>query len=273
MKITCLVDNAVATGSSFWGEHGLAFLVESKDGRLLFDTGAGGAVLLHNMQSAGIDAHSVTALAVSHAHYDHTGGLPAFLELRPGLPLFANADLLRERFARREGRIESRGLPLMPAELQRWADLRLSTERQEILTGVWTTGEIAERPHPEGRSPYHVVRHEGAWAPDCYRDDMALVLESPGGLVLLCGCCHAGLLNTLAHVRRAFGQDPVAVIGGTHLVGADTDQLQHLMRELDGLGAPALYLNHCTGLAAYLALALAFDNQVHACPAGTVLDL
>jgi len=272
IKITCLVDNAVEPGSLFWGEHGLAFLIESKDGRLLFDTGASGTVLLHNMQSAGIDPQSVSALAISHAHYDHTGGLPAILELRPGLPLYANADLLRERFARRNGRIESRGLPHTPAELQPRADLRLSTEPQEILTGVWTTGEIAQRPQPEGRSPYHVVRQGEVWAPDPYQDDMALVLENPAGLVLVCGCCHAGLLNTLAHVRRAFGQDPVAVVGGTHLVSADADHLHRLMKELGRLGAPALYLNHCTGLAAYLALALAFGEQVRPCPAGAVLE-
>lgn len=207
IKITCLVDNAVEPGSLFWGEHGLAFLIESKDGRLLFDTGGSGSILLHNMQSTRIDPRSISALAISHAHRDHTGGLPAMLGLRPGLPLYANRDLLRERFRRRNGRIESCGLPLRPAELQRRADLRLSTERQEILPGVWTAGEIAERPHPEGRGPYHVVRQGEAWAPDPYRDDMALVLENPAGLVLVCGCCHAGLLNTLAHVRRK-QQDP-----------------------------------------------------------------
>lgn len=272
MNITCLVDNAVEPGTLLWGEHGISFLIESQHGRLLFDTGASGSVLLHNMLSRRIDPRSISALAISHAHRDHTGGLPSVLGLRPGLPLYANGDLLRERFARRSGRIESCGLPLTPAELQQRADLRLSTERQEILPGVWTSGEITERPHPEGRSLYHVVRRGEAWVPDPYQDDMALVLERPGGLVLVCGCCHAGLLNTLGHVRRTFREEPVAVVGGTHLVSADADHLQRLMKELDRLAAPALYLNHCTGLGAYLALALAFGEQVHPCPAGTVLE-
>lgn len=272
MKITCLVDNGVEPGTPFWGEHGLALLIESQHGRLLLDTGASGSVLLHNLELRRIEPQSISALAISHAHRDHTGGLRAILGLRLGLPLYANHDLLRERFRRQDHRINPCGLPLTPVELEQGADLRLSTDRQEILPGSWTTGEITPRPHPEGRSSSHIIRQGGAWAPDPYQDDMALVLESQAGLVLVCGCCHAGLLNTLEHVRRTFGADPVAVVGGTHLVSADADHLNQLMKQLDRLGSPALYLNHCTGLAAYLALALAFGEQVHPCPAGTVLE-
>lgn len=272
MRITCLVDNAVAPSSPFWGEHGLALLIESKDGRLLLDTGASGSILLHNIRSAGIDPGSISVLAISHAHHDHSGGLPALLERQPGLPLYANQDLLRERFTQREGQTKACGLPFTPAEIAQQADLRLSAERQEVLTGIWTTGEITPRPHPEGRSPRHVVSQGETWTPDPYQDDMALVLESTAGLVLVCGCCHAGLLNTLAHVRRTFGEAPVAVVGGTHLVSADVNHLQSLIEELGRLRAPALHLNHCTGLTAYLALALAFGEQVHPCPVGTVLE-
>lgn len=101
---------------------------------------------------------------------------------------------------------------------------------------------------------------------------MALVLESSHGLVLVCGCCHAGLLNTLAHVQRAFGQNPVAVAGGTHLVAAGEAHMRRLVRMLRRSGPPALYPNHCTGQAAYVALAQAFGTQVAPCPAGTVLQ-
>jgi 7,8-dihydropterin-6-yl-methyl-4-(beta-D-ribofuranosyl)aminobenzene 5'-phosphate synthase len=272
MKVTCLVDNAVQPRSTLWGEHGLAFLIETQGRRVLFDTGASGTVLVHNLLEMNTLPNSMTALALSHAHYDHTGGLGVFLELRPGLPLYAHPDLLRERFSRRDKDVKAVGLRLTEPSLRRLADLRLSAAAQEILPGVWTTGEIAERPEPEGRSPHHCVRDANGWAPDSYQDDMALVLDSPAGLVLLCGCCHAGLLNTLTHVRRAFGRDPVAVVGGTHLVNADADHLYRLMKELGRLGTPALYLNHCTGLTAYLALALAFGEKVHPCPAGTILE-
>jgi 7,8-dihydropterin-6-yl-methyl-4-(beta-D-ribofuranosyl)aminobenzene 5'-phosphate synthase len=272
MKLTCLVDNAVHPGSDFRGEHGLAFLVESAEGRVLFDTGASGAVLLHNMEVGGVALDSIAAVVLSHAHTDHTGGLPALLEQRLGLPIYAHADLLRERFSERGGQMRARGVPLDPEALRQRADLRLSDAPLEILPGIWTTGEISERPEPEGRSPHHFVRDGANWVPDPYRDDMALVLDTSRGLVLVCGCCHAGLLNTLSHVRRTFGRDPVAVIGGTHLVSADEAHLRRLVEVLRCLGPPALYLNHCTGQAAYVALAQAFEDRVAPCPAGTVLE-
>jgi 7,8-dihydropterin-6-yl-methyl-4-(beta-D-ribofuranosyl)aminobenzene 5'-phosphate synthase len=111
MKLTCVVDNAVQFNSQLWGEHGLSFLIETGDGRVLFDTGQSGTVLLHNLQLLGVNPASIDALAISHAHYDHTGGLPALLEhLRPGIPLYANPELFRERMEQREGPPKNIGL-------------------------------------------------------------------------------------------------------------------------------------------------------------------
>ena len=276
MKVTCVVDDAVCDHSPFWGEHGLAFLIETESGSVLFDTGQSGTVLLHNLELLGVDPATIDALALSHAHYDHTGGLPALLEhVRSGTPLYANADLFRERFSRREGSLKSVGLPLDREALEQRLTLQLSAEPTEILPGVWTTGEITDRAEPEGRSPHHLVRGPGGmegWAPDPYRDDMALVLETEGGLVALCGCCHAGLLNTLAHVRRTFGPEIIAVAGGTHLLHADEAHLRRVIEVLRELGVPRLYLNHCTGQRAYVTLAQAFGEKVAPCPAGTRLN-
>ncbi|MGC8787710.1 MAG: MBL fold metallo-hydrolase, partial [Anaerolineae bacterium] len=117
MKITCLVDNAVKQGSPFWGEHGLSFLVETKEGRVLFDTGQSGIVLLHNLHVAGIEPATISALALSHAHYDHTGGLKALLAQISRVPLYAHPDLFRERFSHRETKLESIGLSMGYEEL------------------------------------------------------------------------------------------------------------------------------------------------------------
>lgn len=272
MKLTCLVDNAVRSYSRFRGEHGLSFLVETEGGKVLFDTGASGEVLLHNLEVADVTPEEIVALALSHSHHDHTGGLSALLAQRPGLPIHAHPDLPRERFSRREGEMRSVGLPLPVEELQRRAELRMSADLQEVLPGIWTTGEIADRPEPGGYSDYHFVRSGAGWVPDPYRDDMALILETSQGLVLVCGCCHVGLLNTLFHVRQRFGRDPVAIAGGTHLIAADEAHLRHLVEVLREMGPPALYPNHCTGQTAYVTLALAFGERVAPCPAGTVLE-
>jgi len=274
MRVTCVVDDAVCDHSLFWGEHGLAFLIETESGCVLFDTGQSGTVLLHNLKLLGTEPEAINALAISHAHYDHSGGLPALLDHVARIPLHAHLDLFRERFSRREGVTKSVGLPLDREALEQGLELQLSAAPTEILPGVWTTGEITDRPEPEGSSDHHLVRGpemEG-WEPDPYRDDMALVLQTGSGLVVLCGCCHAGLLNTLAHVRRTFGIDITAVVGGTHLLHADEAHLRRVIEVLRELGVPRLYLNHCTGQRAYVTLAQAFGEKAAPCPAGTALS-
>jgi 7,8-dihydropterin-6-yl-methyl-4-(beta-D-ribofuranosyl)aminobenzene 5'-phosphate synthase len=275
MRLICVVDDAVQRSSPYWGEHGLAFLIEAEGRRVLFDTGQSGTVLLHNLGLLGVDPQTVDALAISHAHYDHTGGLPTLLEhLRQGTALYANPDLFRERFSRREGQVKSIGPSLTREALATRLTLKLDGGPQEILPGVWTTGEIAERPEAEGKSDYHLMRQGEALVADAYRDDMALVLERDDKLMLLCGCCHAGLLNTLAHVNRIFEQPIEVIAGGLHLTGTTGDDLRHIGEVLAAMPAlERVYPNHCTGEAAFVALTqILGPSVVRPCSAGTVLE-
>jgi 7,8-dihydropterin-6-yl-methyl-4-(beta-D-ribofuranosyl)aminobenzene 5'-phosphate synthase len=270
-KITCVVDDS--EHPPFRSEHGLSFRIETDGGCLLFDTGASEGVLLYNLAWLGSHPQDIGAIALSHSHDDHTGGLLAILSQKHGLPVYANPDLFRPRFSLRHEVYRSVGLSQAREELARLADLRLSADPVEVFPGLWTTGEIVERPEPEGRSANHFVPAGDGWQPDPYRDDMSLVLETRKGLVVVCGCCHAGLLNTLAHVRRVFPRPVIAVLGGTHLADADEATLEHVAGVLrDAYGSPSLYLNHCTGKRAIIALANAFGNRVKPCPAGTTLS-
>jgi 7,8-dihydropterin-6-yl-methyl-4-(beta-D-ribofuranosyl)aminobenzene 5'-phosphate synthase len=187
--------------------------------------------------------------------------------------MYAHPDIFRPRYSVRDGKQRSIGLAI---ERERFAQnvwLRLSAEPVEVLPGVWTSGEISPRLEPEGRSAHHFVREGDSWLPDPYRDDMALILETDSGLVVICGCCHAGLLNTLAHARRVFERDVVTLIGGTHLLDADHGTLRRVVEALRSTyNSPRLYLNHCTGQRAYVTLATAFGGRVAPCPAGTILN-
>ena len=270
--ITCVTENTALRGSPFWGEHGISFLIETAQGRILFDTGQTSAVLLHNLALLDVTLHAVDALVLSHAHNDHTGGLPLVLSQRPGLPLYASPDIGRPRYSRKGDRVLPIGMPMTFDALAHAADLRLSAEPVEVLPGVWTTGEIRSRPEVEGRSPSHVVPVGDGWQPDPYQDDLSMVLETAAGLVLVCGCCHAGLLNTLAQVVRTFGREPHIIMGGTHLATASNAELQHIVETLQGMSSlERILLNHCSGERPYVALAAAFGERVQPCPAGTVL--
>ncbi len=273
-KIICVVDNAAQRSSHLWAEHGLAFWIETETGALLFDTGQSGTVLLHNLDALGLDAATLQALLLSHAHYDHTGGLLALAErLVPRLPLYANGDLLRERFSHSTGERRSIGLSVNADWLHAHFTLYLNDMPQQVLPGVWTTGVIAERPHPGGYVSLQEIRAGGGYTADLYRDDLSLVVESTAGLVVLCGCCHAGLLNTLEHVQRVWQRPIVTVAGGTHLVSADAATLDSIAQTLASWGTLRhIYLNHCSGEEAYSVLRQALGSDViRPCPAGTVL--
>jgi 7,8-dihydropterin-6-yl-methyl-4-(beta-D-ribofuranosyl)aminobenzene 5'-phosphate synthase len=276
MKLTCLVDDAVQPDTGFWGEHGLAYLIEADGRRVLFDTGQSGTVLLHNLKLLDIDPATFDAVAISHAHYDHTGGLPALMPyLRPGIPLFANADLFRQRFAQRAGPPKFIGSELSRDELTARLTPKLSTDPQEIVPGVWTTGEINERTEFEGHSKELLMAVRGELVADAYRDDMALVLRSDNHLGLLCGCCHAGLLNALAHVARLFPEPVALIIGGLHLAGVAEDDLRRACARLAAMPAlQRVYLGHCSGPAAFLSLAQSLGQLVvHTSPVGTDIEI
>lgn len=273
IQVRCLVENTAKPSTEFWGEHGVSWHIQTPEGQILFDTGQSGDVLLHNAALFGLDLTQIDALVISHAHYDHTGGLPAVLEqTRPGVPLYAHDDLFRERFSRHGDEIESIGLRVTRADLESHIELRLSAEPVEILPGVWTTGEITDRASFEGRSPSHLIRADEGWQPDPYRDDLSLVLETGAGLVVLLGCGHAGLLNILTQVRARFEGDIITIAGGTHLASATGDMLQQAVETLESTyGTPRIYPSHCSGHRAMVTLASAFGDQVQPCPVGTEL--
>ncbi|MBM3188328.1 MAG: MBL fold metallo-hydrolase, partial [Chloroflexi bacterium] len=103
MRLTCLVDNTVALGSALWGEHGLSFLIETEQGNVLWDTGRTGTVLQRNLRELKLEGTALAALALSHAHHDHTGGIETVLEAHPGLPVYAHETIFHERFGERQG--------------------------------------------------------------------------------------------------------------------------------------------------------------------------
>jgi 7,8-dihydropterin-6-yl-methyl-4-(beta-D-ribofuranosyl)aminobenzene 5'-phosphate synthase len=277
LRVTCVVDDAAKHSSPFLKEHGLALLIEKEGRHVLFDTGQSAAVLLHNLHLLDIKPETIDSVAISHAHYDHTGGLPALVEwLGAGTPLYAHPDLFRPRYSwQKEGQRLERpqhvGLVLHRDTLARRFALQLSPEPQEILPGLWTTGEISERPEREGKSEYHLMQEGDALVADEYRDDMALVLQLGEQVALLCGCCHAGLLNTVAHVQRTFAQPIALIAGGLHLASASEGDLQHIGDVLAAMPAlQQVYPNHCTGEAAVQALTQELGpSVVHPFPAGS----
>jgi 7,8-dihydropterin-6-yl-methyl-4-(beta-D-ribofuranosyl)aminobenzene 5'-phosphate synthase len=273
IKIICVVNDTVNQSMGLQSEHGLSFWIETDQGSILFDTGRTGAVFSHNLSISGLSIPDIRALALSHAHNDHTGGVERLLGENPGIPVYGHTDIFRPRYNFRNGKYQFVGFPSAGERLAKQADLHLSDTPVEIIPGVWTTGEIIERPEPEGRSAQHYIKTEDGWQSDRYKDDLSLIVDKREGLAVVCGCCHAGILNTLFHVERMFKRPIITVIGGIHLMSAEESYIDHVINVIkDRFGDTSFYLNHCTGDKALKRLMSVLGNGIKPCPAGTVIN-
>jgi 7,8-dihydropterin-6-yl-methyl-4-(beta-D-ribofuranosyl)aminobenzene 5'-phosphate synthase len=268
-----LVDNTADLRSGLWAEHGSAFLVERGDTKVLFDTGQSGDVLAHNLSVLNKDFNGLSCIVLSHGHYDHTGGLERALDLAGNVEVVAHPGIFDERVARNETGVDKEvGIPLTREILESRCILRLTREPFEVAPGMYTTGQVPRGKGPEPRDARLLVKHGNEVVPDPLLDDQSLVLMGRHGVVALLGCCHAGLLNTLEHIRATFSSDIHAIMGGTHLARADYITLQEtVMAAKERFGIRYAYVGHCTGARGYLAFDKAFGQHGRTCPAGLSL--
>ncbi len=273
MQLTVVVDNRARP--PLLAQAAFAVWIEDAEGRAaLFDTGGSGEVLLHNLAQLELDPARLQAVVLSHAHTDHTGGLMALLSLLPpGTPLFAHPTLFRQRYSDHGRGPEPVGPPFTCAQLEGKVRLRLSRAPQLVFPGLWTSGEVKERPFPEGRSARHFIHEQGRFLPDPYEDDMTVVLRREEGLFLLCGCCHAGLLNTVRAVEARHGRALWGVGGGMHLIHATPAQIEGTIEALAAMPAlRLLWTGHCAGAAFERAVAAAFPDRWFPMAAGESLE-
>jgi 7,8-dihydropterin-6-yl-methyl-4-(beta-D-ribofuranosyl)aminobenzene 5'-phosphate synthase len=272
-RVTTLVDNSVSlSGSQLIGEHGLSFYIESEDKRILFDTGQNLA-LAHNAQMLDIDLSRIDAVVISHGHYDHTGGLEHLLKMNTAFSLYAHPDIFDDKLrSRKSGAYKKIGIPLNKNIFGNTdVLLRLSKDAAEIVPGVSISGEIPQENDFESIESQFFVQRGGEIIADPLADDQAVILDTEKGLVVLLGCSHRGVINTLNHVARLFPENKLhAIIGGLHLGKASDDKLQKIIDHLSGFEIEKIGVSHCTGTKATLALFERFKDKVFMNSVGTV---
>lgn len=270
--ITCLDNDCVKIFESFWGEHGLSFLIETAEQSVLFDVGTTSTVLEHNLKQLGKGLSGVSHIALSHAHFDHTGALDWVLDQTHQPILIADPDIFVERFSRREGKLKPTGVPTERAKVEGRAQILLTEDPVQIGKGITLTGRIPRLNEFEVANEKMMIKQDGELVTDHFLDDRSLVLEAEQGLVVLLGCCHAGLINTLTYVKEHFNTPIHAVIGGTHLLEAGLERIVWTIEELENKFRPeCLYFNHCTGMAAQIAFYNALGDRTHTISAGEAL--
>lgn len=273
VKITVLAENTVPLSVGHIGEHGLSFLIEAGERKILFDTGQGMA-LPHNAARMGVDLKAVDTVVLSHGHYDHTGGLKALIDAGARFELIAHPDVFEEKVALHpaHGTIPI-GMSLKRDALDAMG-IRVRTTREsvQIEQGIRTTGEIPMRTEYEKIEPMLMVRREGKDGPDPLQDDLAMVIEADEGTVVLLGCAHHGVVNTLMRVEELTGKAGVhTLIGGMHLERAPEAQIEKTAAALKERGVRRVSANHCTGPRAAAALSREFGNGFTNCGVGNVI--
>jgi 7,8-dihydropterin-6-yl-methyl-4-(beta-D-ribofuranosyl)aminobenzene 5'-phosphate synthase len=248
LKITILSTMLADKGI---GEWGFAALVEVDGHKILFDTGARPRTVLDNAHDLKIDLSDVEDVVVSHFHPDHTGGL---LTLRNELMKINPQAMSRVHvgagiFAPRRGIGTNKFIAVKEQYEATGGKFIVYDKAKEIVPGVWITGPV---PRPNVEKNYQdglEVQIGDAWIADNVPEDSSLVFNTAKGLVLLSGCGHSGVVNTLQYARTFLRAAPVyAAIGGFHLYDAPEEKIAWTAGKFKELGVAQILGAHCTGI-------------------------
>jgi len=273
-RITTLVENAVAqSGQALLAEHGLSFYIEAGDRKILFDTGQNLAIS-NNARVLGIDLNQIDTVVLSHGHYDHSGGLQSVLASNKDFTLYGHPDVFSPKVKITNGNYKYIGIPVEKNDIVNCGiSLKLDRNPVEIAPGVMTSGEIALENDFEDAEPMFFLKKDETVTPDTLADDQALILDTDNGVVVLLGCSHRGVINTLTHVARLKGNPKIhAILGGLHLGKASDGKLAKIIEHLRSFDLEMVGVGHCTGPRAFLALSNEFKDRVFLNTVGKVIQ-
>ncbi len=274
LRVTTLSENTADRG--MLAEWGLSFFIETEGINILFDTGQS-ITATHNAATLGIDLSQVDKIILSHGHPDHTGGLKQVLrKINKEIEIMAHPSIWAAKYRHHDGKEDKpMVIPFPRRELESLgARFKLITEPIKITDRVMTSGEIPMTNDFEELDSGLFVREDNGSKPDQLNDDLALIINTEVGLVVILGCAHHGIINTLNHARKLTGVKQIhAVLGGAHLLYTSQERIRLTVKALRELDVKKLGLCHCTGLPAACVLAQEFGERFFFNNTGTVTEL
>ena len=268
INLGILVNNIVGE-SHFLAEHGLSILIQTQEGEKkedhLLDCGKSSSTLLHNIAAYGIELAnlSLKTIILSHGHYDHTGGLKGLLEnTSQRIPIIGHPDVFAQRISYVRG-FRTISCPFNQSEIREaGGDLLLSRDSVKINDYLMVTGEVPRKNKFE-KNPYFRKVTNNRWLDDEVNDDLSVIIDvNQESFFLLCGCCHAGLINTLERVKTLTGKTKCyGVMGGLHLVGASQERIDFTIAELKKWNPEVIIPLHCSGREAMYQLKSHFPEK------------
>jgi 7,8-dihydropterin-6-yl-methyl-4-(beta-D-ribofuranosyl)aminobenzene 5'-phosphate synthase len=275
IRITTLSENT-AGQPDILAEWGLSLLIETDGGSILLDAGASTSVV-QNADRLGIDLKKIGKIVLSHGHFDHTGGLRVLLsKIQREVEVIAHPDIWEPKYNRREGKPDRYiGIPYQPRELEGLgARFILTPGPVKLSENIMTTGEVPQATDFEQIDSSLYVKTADGWEADKVLDDLAVLIKTESGLVVVLGCAHRGMINTLYHAREVTGVKKIhMVLGGSHLKDATDEQIWQAISALNEMGVEKLGVSHCTGMRATLLLAQTYGDDFIFNNTGNIINL
>jgi len=239
--LTVLIENTKPDGLPLIAEHGLSFFVETEQMKFVFDCGHTGAAV-DNAKILGVDLSKIKIVALSHSHYDHAGGFPKFLDFAPIKTVFTGENFWEEKFSNEN----YRGCGFDKNFLaERGIAQKICRDVIKIAETAYLVGNFKRR-YAFETIPAKFLRGANK-IPDNFDDEIVLVLRENDGLAIVTACAHSGILNIVADVHERFSLPIYSVIGGFHLVNANSERISLTFDELKRFGVKKILPCHCSG--------------------------
>lgn len=278
-NITILVEDTIDKRKKALGmlaKHGLSILINriKPQTSILMDTGQSSDILLHNMKMLDLALDKLDIIFLSHGHYDHTGGLLGiYNKIKRNIPIIAHPDVFRPKF-KTTPHLKYIGCPSRLAQIELNTNVLSSRNPVPIADGIITTGEVQRTTSYEKPKGFWTVKNE-IFVEDMLVDDQALILNIENkGLVILSGCAHSGIINTIRHAQILTGVKKVhAVIGGYHLKNSSEETICKTLEDLVKINPAFIYPCHCTGSKNVQRLSRFFGKRCNPLKTGVILEI
>ncbi|RKY12612.1 MAG: MBL fold metallo-hydrolase [Planctomycetota bacterium] len=270
IRIIILIENT-AYKAGLKTEHGLSFWIEYGNNKILFDTSQSNAIL-HNARTLDINLAQTDAIILSHGHYDHTGGLHSATNVTSETKIYLHPTATEPKYSQKTSKPKYIGMSDSVKKAIEGCQITWTATPAVIFPGMSVTGQIPRLNDYEDVGGAFFI-DENCHKPDKLLDDQSLFIESSKGLVVIFGCAHAGVVNTLDYISKLTGEKYIyAVMGGMHLLNANSVRITKTIEAFKKYQVQIIVPLHCTGQKAMKGFKKAFGDKCLFSGAGGQID-
>jgi 7,8-dihydropterin-6-yl-methyl-4-(beta-D-ribofuranosyl)aminobenzene 5'-phosphate synthase len=272
IRIKVLIENT-AFQPDVISEHGLSLFIQVGSEQILFDTGQSGA-FMKNASIYGCKLEKTEKMIISHGHYDHTGGLPAFLKENKKVLVYCKKEALIPKFSHNYNEKRQINLPLIDAYKTYTKRFVFLSENFRISPEILVVTDILNKTKFENDEQNLTWKTGSNNEKDPFDDELFLILEENDGITIVTGCSHRGIINIIHTANKLFPAKKIKhVVGGFHLKNKSHERMKPVLKELNKFPIGQLDICHCTGIEEYGIIKNEFKGKTQYLSTGTLLKI